>query len=238
MPGDDGEATGPQPFAITPEVRAAAERLAVVALVRVQEQPTGRVRAEDYLTVLGSITGEAALVSAGLFDIESSELTPGSAVFGDQINHILSGDTPDLAAVAPDSVVGLLVRELVPAVVPLDYFGSLETLYRNVAAKVGSLAWGAVYTSVPDENEPSVLPLQVAFELRPAVDFAVSACGLTSGRRYVVCALALADGLREVQGAIDLRVGILLALEVVFGMAKMTPMSKRAFEAEAEPGVG
>ena len=61
------------------EVRGAAETLAGAALARVQEPATGRVRVEDYLTVLGSITGESALVAAGVVDVESSEIPPGVA---------------------------------------------------------------------------------------------------------------------------------------------------------------
>lgn len=78
---------------------------------------------------------------------------------------------------------------------------------------------------------PSVLPIRVAFELRPAVDAAVATLNLEPSRRHVPCTYALAEALTQVQAAIDPAVAIRLALEVVFGMAKMVPMSQRAFDA-------
>lgn len=216
---------------ITPEVRAAATSLAAAALRRVQDPVTGRVRVEDYLTVLAAATGEAAIVASGVLDIETTDLPAGAPLFGDPINQVLSGNATDLATVKPDSVVGVLVRELAPAIVPLETFGSLERLYRQVAEGVGSTAWGTVALSMPADHRPSVLPLQVAFELRPAVAAAMAASGLPTTRRHVPCALALADALKQVRDAIDIALGLTLALEVVFGTAKTVPMSRRAFEA-------
>jgi hypothetical protein len=179
------------------------------------------------------MTGEAALVAAGVFDVEASDITPGSPVFGDPINAVLSGDTTDWTAVPPDSVAAILVDELVPRVVPLEQFGSLEDLYRHVAGQVGSAPWGAVSVDVPVDNQPAVLPLQVAFELRSAVDTAVAEAGIPGRLRHVPCAVALAEGIRQVQGAIDLRVAMTIALQVAFGMAKLAPMSRRAFDAQS-----
>jgi hypothetical protein len=213
---------------VTPEVRAASKQLAQFALLRVQEPATKRVRAEDYIAVLAAVTGEAAIVASGI-DIESFPGTPGQGVFGNQINEVLSGDQADVGTVPSLSVLGILLSELVPATVPREYFGSIERLYRLVAANVGGVAWGTVATSVPDDNRPSVIPLQVAFELRPAVDALMTQARLSPSLRHVLCALALADGLRQVRQAIDMRVAITLALEVAFGTAKMLPVSKRAF---------
>jgi hypothetical protein len=218
---------------IAPDIRAAASRLAHAALVRVEDPAKRRVRVEDYLATLASVTGEAALVAAGAFDVEASDITPGSPVFGDPINAVLSGDTSDWTAVPPDSVAGILVGELVPQPVPLEYFGSLDELYRHVAGHVGSAPWGSVRVGVPVDNQPAVLPLQVAFELRPAVDAADAEAGIPARRRHVPCAVALAEGIRQVQGAIDLHVAMTIALQVTFGMAKMAPMSRRAFDAHA-----
>lgn len=192
------------------------------------------MRVEDYVTALAAVTGEAALVASGVIDIEATDIAPGAAVFGDTINEVLSGDSTDLAQVPADTVVGILVAELVPDTVSLDAFGSLERLYRHVAQNVGgSTEWGNVATSVPQENRPTVLPIRMAFELRAAVDAAVVQSGLPSGQRHVPCALALALGLTQVKGAIDMQIGLTLALEVVFGMAKVAPMSRRGFEAAA-----
>jgi hypothetical protein len=201
----------------------------------VQEPSTGRVRVEDYLTVLGAMTGEAAVLATGVIDLETTDLPPGSPVFGDPMNQVLTGDTANLASVPPESVVGILVAELVPSTFALEAMPPLKQLYANVAAGVRSVEWGNVPLSVPADNAPSVLPIQVAFELRPAVDAAVLATQLDASRRHVLPTLALAEGLRQVQAAIDPAIAVRLALEVVFGMAKMAPMTNRAFEAVAGP---
>ena len=204
----------------------------------VQEE-SGAVRVEDYVTVLATLTGEAALVAADLYDIETSTITPGTAVFGDAINCILSGDQSDVAKCPADSVVGILVSELVPATVPLDLFRPLDGFYAWVAASVGKVPWGNVTTSVAASNKPHVVPLRVAYELRDAVDAAQSKAGLSRGLRHVVCAVALADCLKQVKPACDVSMAVTLAMEVAFGTAKMAPMSRAAFEtvarSEGEP---
>lgn len=185
--------------------------------------------------MLGAMTGEAAVLASGVIDLETTDLPPGSPVFGDPMNQVLTGDTANLASVPPESVVGILVAELVPSTFALEAMPPLKQLYANVAAGVRSVEWGNVPLSVPADNAPSVLPIQVAFELRPAVDAAVLATQLDASRRHVLPTLALAEGLRQVQAAIDPAIAVRLALEVVFGMAKMAPMTNRAFEAVAGP---
>jgi hypothetical protein len=217
----------------------AAQALANVALRRIQDPQTGRARVEDYLTVLAAMTGEAALVDSGVIDIETTELAPGSRVFGDAINVVLTGDTADLAAVPAGSVVGILVAELVPERFDRAAFDILATVYGRVAEHVGTAPWGSVEAAVPPDNQPSILPLQVAFELRPAVDRVLADAGLPPNQRHVPCAQALAEGLRQVRGAIDPGIAVRLALDVVFTLAKTVPMSRRAFEAMAKgPGAG
>jgi len=214
----------------------ASQQIAAAALARVEDPPgSGRVRVEDYLAALGAVTGEAAIVAAGL-DIEALDMPPGSALFGDQINQVLTGDTADLASVPADTIVGILVAELVPKTYQLVDFGSLEDLYRSVAASVGQTEWGTVHLSVGADHAPSIPPIRLAFELRPAVESACSSNGVTAAQRHQPCALALASGLAQVGEAIDPKVALKLALEVVFGMAKMAPMSRRAFaDASWEP---
>jgi hypothetical protein len=208
----------------------AAEAIANAALNRVQDERG--VRVEDYLTALSAATGEAAIVAAGI-DIESLDITPGAALFGDQINQALTGDTAELEDVPADTIVGILVDQLVPGTVSLADFGALEDLYRSVATHVGEQEWGNVYVSVGADHSPTIPPIRLAFELRPTVEAACAASKIYAARRHQPCALALASSLVQVKDAIDIKVALRLALEVVFGMAKMAPMSRRAFEAVA-----
>ncbi|MGZ6267079.1 MAG: hypothetical protein ACXWNR_00735 [Candidatus Limnocylindrales bacterium] len=221
--------------AVTPAVRKSAAKLADVAMGYVREE-SGSVRVEDYVAVLATLTGEAALVAADLFDIETSTITPGAPVFGDAINRILSGDQADVAKCPADSVVGILVSELVPATVPLDLFGPLDRFYAWVAESVGKAAWGNVTTSVAASNNPRIMPIRVAFELRGVVDAAQSKAGLARDLRHVVCAVALADCLKQVKAACDMTMAVTLAMEVAFGTAKLAPMSRAAFETVAGSG--
>jgi hypothetical protein len=219
---------------ISSAAREAGRQIAAAALARVAEPGTNRVRVEDYLTALGAVTGEAALVASGVIDIEASDLTPGAGIIGSQINEILTGnDTANLASVPADSVVGILVAELVPDTVALEEFGSLKDLYVGVVANIGSMSWGTVHLSVGVDHAPTVPPIRLAFELRPAVEAACSAAAVKDAQRHQPCALALARGLEQVRDSIDIKVALTLALEVVFGMAKMAPMSRRAFAAAA-----
>jgi hypothetical protein len=204
---------------------AAAAHIATVALGSVQTADRG-VRVEDYLTVLAAAAGEAVLVSAGLFDIEHNELNPGAAVFGDRINEILTGDSIVLAAMGTDTVLGLFQSELVPMTLPGEAMPDPRALYEHVAASVNSAPWGYVTTTVAADNQPRVMPLRVAFEMRDTVDAAVAAAGMDTVHRWVPCVLALCVAMGEVQAAIDLRVAATLVMEVLFALAKMVPMSR------------
>ena len=179
--------------------------------------------------VAGAAREAGQRIAAAGIDIEALDMAPSSALFGDQINQVLTGDTADLAQVPADTIVGILVAELVPNVYTLADCGSLEDLYRAVAASVGSTEWGTIHLSVGADHAPMVAPIRLAFELRPAVETACSAASVKAGQRHQPCALALASGLGQVREAIDPQVALKLSLEVVFGMAKMAPMSRRAF---------
>ena len=88
----------------------------------------GRVRVEDYLTCLGAVTGESALLASGIVDVEQTDMAPGSPVFGDPINYVLSGDKAEFAEAPGESVVGVLVGALVPSVFAIELFPSLKSV--------------------------------------------------------------------------------------------------------------
>jgi hypothetical protein len=219
------------------EVDAAALTIRDAAFQYLQDEHG--VRVEDYLTVLAAVTGEAALVSTGI-DIEEVEIAPGSGMFGGRVNDMLSGDSAELAEAGPSTVIGVLRERLVPGLVPADWI-DLQRLYTFVASNVGRAPWGAVTLSVPEDNYPRVLPIRAAFEMRPVVDAACEGLPgagdpVAAVARHVPCAAALASALEQTSGAIDLGIGVALALEVTFSMAKMMPMSRRAMESIAAEG--
>jgi hypothetical protein len=203
---------------------AAATHIADVALRSVQTADGG-VRVEDYLTVLAAAAGESVLVSAGLFDIEHNELTPGSAVFGDRINAILTGDSISLAEMTTDTVVGLYRAELVPVPIAPDALPDPRRLYEHVAGTVNDAPWGYVATTVDADHQPRVMALRAAFEMRAAVDEAVRVAEVNQAQRWVPCVLAICAAMRQVQAAIDMRLASTLVMEVLFAMSKTVPMS-------------
>lgn len=185
------------------------------------------VRVEEYVAVLAAATGEAAIVSAGLFDIENNDMAPGSGLFGAGINTMLSGDLTDPAAIAaggPTSIVGLLIAELVPDTVPVAAFDVIPDLYEQVAGSMGSLEFGEVEISVPEGHRPFQPALRYAFQFRPAVDHVASENAVPDAERYRLCAAALAEAIRQTSEAIDVRVAVRLALDVIFGVAKRVPV--------------
>jgi hypothetical protein len=215
----------------------AEEALRAAALHLVQNEHGARV--EDYLATLAAATGEAAIVAAGLFDIEDNEMTPGSGVFGDEINQRLTGDGLNVGTVPAATVVGVLRDRLVPVVAPLVAFGTLEGRYRFVADHVGHSEWGRVALSIDPDHAPWVLPIRAAFEMRRAIVAVESALadgrgGAPWARRDLLCAGALAAAIDETASVLHPAVGVPLALDVVFGMAKMVPMSQAAFARIAE----
>jgi hypothetical protein len=200
-------------------------REAAIALV----QADGGVRVEDYLTALGAATGEAALAAAG-FEVVGHELAPGSALFYEPVDQILGGDRGMMEGSPAASIVGIL-RGWIPDLVGAADFPTPDSLYRHVASTVGQAPWGEVAVTVGDDNRPSLSPLRAAFELRPAVLAAEAALGTAPSERHLLAANALLEAGHQVAGAIDHAVAVRLALEVVWGMAKMAPMTPAAFDA-------
>jgi hypothetical protein len=215
---------------MSPRFKASRAELVLHDAARKLVQNDHGVRVEDYLCVLAAATGEAAIVTSGTLDIEDSKLTPGAAVFGDAINQRLTGDEVDLGTVPAATIVGVLRDRLVPAVAPAEAFGDLESRYDFVAAHVGQSKWGWVAVSVEAGHTPWMMPIRAAFEVRPAVAAVESLLtgpgGTPAIPRDLVCAGALAAAIEETAGVLDPAVGVPLSLDIVFGMAKMAPMSR------------
>jgi hypothetical protein len=214
-------------------LRAVAQELAGVALGMVKEPETGRVRVEDYLTVLAAASGEAVLAASGIIDIESNTMNPGSVILGAPINMLLSGDVGSYAAVPADSVLGVLLVRLVPEFVPLEAFGSLETLFKGTMDRIEKAPWGFIATSLPEEHQSTIMPLKAAFDLRDVVSAAQDMVDLPIERRYLLCVYSLAFALEQTRSAIEPDIAVTLSLEVLFAMAKRVPVPKSAFSKDA-----
>jgi hypothetical protein len=168
------------------------------------------VRVEDYLATLAAATGEAALAAAG-FDVAHHTMAPGSGLFFEPVNDLLAQVYEILSALA----------ELPPP----------DAIFEHVARTVGHAEWGKVVVTVPEGNDPWILPLRAAYELRSTVAGIEAAHGFDARARHIVTATALREAIVQVDGAIDFGVAMQLALEVTFGMAKMAPMTDAALAA-------
>src|SRR3954451_16803470 len=132
------------------DLDAPAEQLRDAALGLGQNERGGRV--EGYLTTPAAAAGRGGLAAAG-FDVEGHTLPPGSGLFFEPVNAVLTGDPLQPGGAAPGTVWAVLAAAGLPLPTP-------ESLYRHVAATMTSVEWGSVATTVPDENVPSVLPLR------------------------------------------------------------------------------
>jgi hypothetical protein len=179
------------------------------------------VRVEDYVASVAAAAGEAALASAG-FDVAGHDLTPGSPLFYEPVNEVLTGDT--LEDVPLGSVYGMLQGLA-------DDAPSPKELYEHVARSVGQAHWGTVTLTVHPDNQPWILPLRSAFALRPTVIDLEAHHGLLVTDRASLVTTALRASIEQVAGAIDRSVAVRLALEVTFGMAKTAPMTQAAVDA-------
>lgn len=192
----------------------------------------GGIRVEDLITVLASIVGELCIETAGDFNPRKHSFTPGSRAFSDRANCLFCGDvaTDDLDQIPSASVVGMLRERLLPAGYSKADFPSLRTVFEHFAANIGKPSdWGKVPLAVPEANHPFVLPLRVAYESRAMVDRNLQS--LSPDERLQAGVFALSEALIAVQKAIDRKTVMLLALQMVNGMAKTAPMTDEAMEA-------
>ena len=206
-----------------------AVRIAALGLV---QTPDGRVRVEDYLTVLAAAAGEASLAAAG-FDVEGHDLAPGSGLFFDPVNAVLTGDP--LTRPAAPGTVWSLIEPLGGSLAPAAVLPDPAALYRFVVEHLGQADWGRVSTSVGPDHEPTVLPLRAAYDLRPGVLEVEQRFGAPVQDRHIVTTAALIAALEQTRAAIDVPVALRLAVEILFGMAKMAPMTARAMITSAQP---
>ncbi len=192
----------------------------------------GRIRAEDMIAVAGSITAEACIGAAGDFNPREHRFVPGARVFSTKVNELFSGDTADAGIDGPPSVsiVGMLRDRLLASGYNKSDFPTLKVILQDFAANIGKPSdWGRVPLSVPPENVPSILPLQVAYENRPTVDRIFQP--LTDPQeRLHAAVLTLAEALVAVRDVIDKKIALLIALQIVNGMAKTAPMTDEAME--------
>lgn len=160
-------------------------------------------------------------------------MAPWQPILSDLVNgYIGESKTNSFRALDPDTVFGILYRRLVAAGFADEDFPDLFQLFARNAQSVASPAqpWGYVALSVPPENRPRDMSIRVAYEMREPVASLCRHFRIAEGDRPALCASALAEILVKARDAINHRTALLLACEIVVGVAKRVPMSRRIIE--------
>ncbi len=188
----------------------------------------GRIRAEDLISAAACVVAELCIEATGDFNPRKHQFIPGSRVFSTKVNEIFCGDVQDLEKVPADTVVGTLKDHLLGKGYNDADFPPLGRIFSFYAANIGQATdWGKVPLSIPRENWPSVLPLRVAYEARPAVDRVLKPIE-SPNARLRASVIALVEALIAVRDVIDKKIVLSLALETIHGMAKTAPMTAEA----------
>lgn len=216
-------------------VNDAAVRVASAALVETLlgklTAKDGGIHAEDAVSASAAVVAERCILAAGEFDPHRHQFTPGSRVFSDQINGLISGDQPTVESADAGSVVGILRDQVLAAGYRREEFPDLKGVFGGFAARIGKEEdWGWVPLSTPADNRPHLMPLMVAYETRTDVDRVLATVRGDKAKALAASTLALADILGKVEDVIDHRVALLLAIETVNGMAKTAPMTDEAYQ--------
>jgi hypothetical protein len=197
------------------------------------KDPAGRIRAEDLITTIASITGELCIDADGVFSSRNHPMRPGRPVFNDGVNKVICGDLADLDAMPSESVVGILRDRLCTAGYTKDEFPHLgPDVFAYFAANFGKPELqNKAPVSVPAEHFPRVHSMAVGYETRPIVDRAFEQLGSDPKARVRAAAHALAEALIAAKDVLPHKIALLLALQVVNGTAKRTTMTDAAMEA-------
>jgi hypothetical protein len=188
----------------------------------------GRIRVEELLSATAAVVGEAMIAAAGNYDPRQHDHIPGSRVLSGDVNRLFCDDK-SLEDAPADSVVGVLRETVAACGFTHQDFPPLQDVVRHFVANIGKEEeWGRVPLSVPEDHRPYIMPLQIAYETRDAVDRALAALGGDVSQRLRATALALAKALCKTKDALDRRVATTLALETVNGMSKTAPMTRTA----------
>ncbi|HEX9059290.1 MAG TPA: tetratricopeptide repeat protein [Clostridia bacterium] len=196
------------------------------------KEKSGGVRVEDGIALLSTVIGERCIEAAGEYSIYDHDKIPGQIIFSDKINIILYGDrvTEKISELTSESVLGQIRDLLIYYQFKIEDFPPINQLIKNFAAGIGKEEdWGKCPWTVPKENMPSILPLQVGFETRNAVDKILGPAP-DKIQKLKISIQALCSFLAMAKKTINHQVAILLALETINGMSKTAPMTVKAMQ--------
>ena len=202
----------PEPF--NPHTLAASQEF-VALLLAEYGGGNGQVHAPSVIGAAAALTGEFAQ-RAG--DIRFDTGKPGY-VFGDAINEVLLEGAEKGRATVWDCLrragrdAGLSERDIVD---PIE-------VIRNVAAAVGGPSFPPL--TVPTEHYPHEYSPNACVRLRPKVIAIADRLELSRRDLAIGLAMAIYGLILLTKDVIPPAISVRLAAEIVFGVAKMTPLT-------------
>jgi hypothetical protein len=173
------------------------------------------------------------LLKAKHFDLEATDMSPWQPIISDPVNgYIGESEDNNFKTAAANSVFGILYRKLTEAGFDHGEFPDMfQTYARNIHAMTEpNQTWGQLALSVPVDNWPKEISIKTAYEMREPVAIICRHYGISDDDKPSLCAMALANILITSRDAIDRKTAILLACEIVVGVAKRVPMPRRIIE--------
>ncbi|MDH7448193.1 hypothetical protein [Aquimarina sp. 2201CG14-23] len=192
------------------------------------------VRVEDALCVMSTIVAERCIKIANEFSVNEHDFDPGSVIFSEKINELLVGPI----AVKnwnnlPEQCVFARIKRKIDSHFNQIPFPSLSRIFETYAKNVGESEWGNLTLSVPDENKPSVLPLQAGYETRKFVDQNINLESDEKTLRIVINAICRV--LIDTKMVLDPSVALTLTFEIINGMSKTATMTdKKMIELQSQ----
>ncbi len=182
------------------------------------------VRVEDALCLIATIVGERCIKVSNEYSIDNHEYAPGDAVFSQKMNNLLAGDelVENWKNLPNESVFGKIRNKIEPKF-DLQHFPSVESIFESYIKNIGKAEWGNLILTIPDENKPSILPLQAGYETRKYVDQNIYV--ENDERTLQITINALAEILITTNIAIDSSIALTMVFELINGMSKMATMT-------------
>jgi hypothetical protein len=205
----------PEPEAFNPNILPASKEFIAFLLAR-YDSGGGLVHAESIIGAAAALTGEFAQRTAGG---PFGDGRPGY-VFGDAINEVLiEGKAQGRVTVWDCIVHAARSTSLRESEVP----DPIEVM-TNVAAAASGPEFPPL--TVPKKNYPHEYPPNACVRLRPHVLKIADRYDLT--RRDLCIALGMATGglIQITKDTLPPAIGVRLAAEIAFGVAKMMPLSE------------
>ena len=192
------------------------------------------VRVEDAICVMSTIVAERCITIANEFSINDHDFEPGSAIFSEKVNEILVGPTAvENWENLPEECVFARIKRKLDSHFKNSPFPSLIEIFEAYAKNVNTSEWGNLILSVPEENKPSILPLQAGYETRKYIDQHINLENDEKTLRIVINAIC--DILIETKTALDPVIALTLTFEIINGMSKTATMTdKKMMELQAE----